>query len=66
MDNLVLCPCGHALSRHDFEGCAGDRLRSCPCSYDRHEALESAVDLARNGGSPAGAGFSSLRGTDAA
>jgi hypothetical protein len=66
MDNLVLCPCGHTLSRHDFDGCAGDRLRSCQCQRDRHEALESAVDLARNGGSPAVAAFNPLRGTDAA
>jgi hypothetical protein len=48
MDDLVLCPCGHALSRHDLGGCAGDRLRRCDCERDRREALESAVDDARN------------------
>ena len=47
MDNLVLCPCGHNLTLHDYAGCAGDRLRSCPCPHDRHAALESAVDNAR-------------------
>jgi hypothetical protein len=48
MDNLVLCPCGHALTRHDVGGCAGDQLRRCGCPRDRHAALESAVDCARN------------------
>ena len=47
MDNLVLCPCGHNLTLHDYAGCAGDRLRSCSCSLDRHAALEAAVDSAR-------------------
>jgi hypothetical protein len=48
MEDLVLCPCGHALTRHDLGGCAGDRLRSCSCTRDRRTALESAVDDARN------------------
>ncbi|HTW82436.1 MAG TPA: hypothetical protein VMD91_00020 [Candidatus Sulfotelmatobacter sp.] len=68
MDNLVLCPCGHALARHDFDGCAGDRLRRCSCPRDRHTALESAVELARNGGAPPVVRFPAprSRGTDAA
>jgi len=47
MENLVLCPCGHSLVHHDYAGCAGDRLRRCDCAYDRHTALEAAVDTAR-------------------
>ncbi len=47
MDNLVLCPCGHNLTQHDYAGCAGDRLRKCPCERDRHGALEAAVDSVR-------------------
>jgi hypothetical protein len=48
MDNLVLCPCGHALTRHDAGGCAGDQVRRCGCPRDRRTALESAVESARN------------------
>jgi hypothetical protein len=47
VENLVLCPCGHSLTQHDYGGCAGERLRHCPCPYDRHAALEAAVDTAR-------------------
>ena len=47
MENLVLCPCGHSLTQHDYAGCAGERLRSCRCPLDRHAALEAAVDTAR-------------------
>ena len=47
MDNLVLCPCGHSLARHDYAGCGGERLRKCPCERDRHAALEAAVDSVR-------------------
>ncbi len=44
MDNLVLCPCGHALSQHDYAGCSGDRFGKCTCAMDRYLALEAAVD----------------------
>lgn len=47
MDNLVLCPCGHSLARHDYAGCSGDRVRSCDCERDRYTALEAAVDSVR-------------------
>jgi hypothetical protein len=47
MDNLVLCPCGHSLAQHDYKGCAGDRLRRCNCEFDRHAALEAAIDSVR-------------------
>jgi hypothetical protein len=47
MDNLVLCPCGHSIANHAYDGCAGDRLRRCACERDRHFALEAAVDTAR-------------------
>lgn len=47
MDNLVLCPCGHSLTHHDYDGCRGDRLRSCSCPRDHHAALEAAVDSVR-------------------
>jgi hypothetical protein len=47
MDNLVLCPCGHNLALHDFDGCAGERLRRCDCKRDRHAALDAAVDSVR-------------------
>ena len=44
MENLVLCPCGHALSKHDLDGCTGDRSQACGCARDRYAALEAAVD----------------------
>jgi hypothetical protein len=44
MENLVLCPCGHALSSHEYAGCVGNRSRPCPCRRDRYAALEAAVD----------------------
>ncbi|HEV2642762.1 MAG TPA: hypothetical protein VGT98_08645 [Candidatus Elarobacter sp.] len=47
MDDLVLCPCGHAMGAHDGGGCGGDRLRPCRCARDRYGALEAAVDDAR-------------------
>ncbi len=47
MDNLVLCPCGHNLTLHDYAGCSGDRLRRCGCERDRHAALEAAVESVR-------------------
>ncbi len=47
MENLVLCPCGHALAEHDYAGCTGDRARPCGCSRDRYAALEAAVDSVR-------------------
>ncbi len=47
MEDLVLCPCGHAMGSHDGGGCAGDRLRSCHCRRDRYRALDAAVDEAR-------------------
>jgi hypothetical protein len=61
MDNLVLCPCGHNLTRHDFTGCAGDRLRRCGCERDRHAALEAAVDSVRTTSS-CGSGYQSRPG----
>jgi hypothetical protein len=64
MDNLVLCPCGHPLTLHDYAGCTGDRLRRCSCELDRHFALEAAVDSART--SPVyGEGLTSRDGTAA-
>ena len=47
MENLVLCPCGHSLTLHEYNGCSGDRVRTCRCTLDRHAALEAAVDSAR-------------------
>ena len=44
MENLVLCPCGHALAQHDYAGCSGDRFGKCGCTKDRYLALEAAVD----------------------
>jgi len=65
MDNLVLCPCGHSLAQHDYDGCAGDRLRKCDCARDRHHALEAAVDSVRT--TPGFAGtFSGRSASDAA
>ena len=63
MDNLVLCPCGHSLALHDYNGCSGDRLRSCRCERDRYAALEAAVDSVRT--APVFGGYVS-RGGDAA
>jgi len=42
----VVCPCGHALSLHDYAGCSGERLRSCPCGRDKRAAFEAAIDTA--------------------
>jgi hypothetical protein len=64
MDNLVLCPCGHNLTLHDYAGCSGDRLRRCGCERDRHAALEAAVDSVRT--VPALATGYGTRSTDAA
>jgi hypothetical protein len=47
MDDLVLCPCGHAMGSHDGGGCSGDRLRPCRCARDRYGALAAAIDEAR-------------------
>lgn len=64
MDNLVLCPCGHSLALHDYNGCSGDRLRSCRCLRDRYLALEAAVDSVRT--VPVFTGGYASRGDDAA
>lgn len=64
MDNLVLCPCGHALTLHDYAGCAGDRLRRCSCERDRHHALEAAVDSVRT--SPGFSNYAARSASDAA
>lgn len=64
MENLVLCPCGHALTSHEYTGCSGDRSRSCTCERDRHAALEAAVDHART--SPVFHGGYAASGGDAA
>jgi hypothetical protein len=48
MNNLVHCPCGHALDRHVAEGClsrAGDP--ACRCKRSEYAALEDAVDAVR-------------------
>jgi len=47
MDNLVLCPCGHALDRHADRGCTGVREMECNCSRTAFEALDAAVESAR-------------------
>jgi hypothetical protein len=47
MEDLVLCPCGHAMGAHGGGGCSGDRLRPCTCARDRYGALDAAVDDAR-------------------
>ena len=48
VDDLVLCPCGHAMTAHDGGGCRGDRMRACRCERDRYGALDAAVDEARS------------------
>lgn len=53
METLVQCPCGHALARHDYEGCSGDRLRGCSCKRDKHAALDAAVDSVKTVAYPA-------------
>jgi len=47
MDTLVLCPCGHAMASHDWEGCRGDRHRRCGCPHSRLGALEAAIYASR-------------------
>ena len=51
MDNLVSCPCGHTLERHDDSGCAGER-GSCSCARTSLEALDAAVAQERAGVPP--------------
>jgi hypothetical protein len=46
MKYLVICPCGHALDRHDASGCTGDG-RPCACRKDVELALDAAVTDAR-------------------
>jgi hypothetical protein len=47
MDELVMCPCGHAMSSHDDAGCHGDRRHRCACPQTRIGALEAAIDASR-------------------
>jgi hypothetical protein len=51
MTNLINCPCGHALERHDSAGCTGEYRRgSCDCHLTPAEALDSAVNAVRRKG----------------
>jgi hypothetical protein len=47
MKYLVYCPCGHALDRHDMEGCAGDGHLPCGCPRSQDIALDAAIEHAR-------------------
>jgi hypothetical protein len=47
MDWLVLCPCGHALTSHDWEGCRGDRFAQCACVHSPQSALDAAIEASR-------------------
>jgi hypothetical protein len=51
MTELISCPCGHALERHDSAGCVGEYRRgSCECPLTPAQALDSAVDAVRRPG----------------
>ncbi|HEX3469266.1 MAG TPA: hypothetical protein VHT05_14395 [Candidatus Elarobacter sp.] len=56
MKYLIFCPCGHALDRHDMEGCSGDGRMPCPCPKSQDVALDAAIEHARTNpwGPPAG------------
>jgi len=45
MEITAGCTCGHALAVHDYDGCAGERLRACPCRRDRKGLLTGGFDL---------------------
>ncbi len=47
MDSLVLCPCGHNMASHDWDGCRGDRFSTCGCRQSRQGALEAAIYASR-------------------
>lgn len=47
MDSMVLCPCGHAMTFHDWGGCRGDRFARCACVRTPQAALEAAVEDSR-------------------
>lgn len=48
MKSLVLCPCGHPLTRHAEAGCTGERAQACACPYDADKALDAAILDARS------------------
>ena len=48
MKSLVLCPCGHALTRHAEAGCTGEKVHACACALNADEALEAAILDARS------------------
>ena len=41
---LVHCPCGHALDRHNNDGCAGIGAGGCECRHSELEALDAAIN----------------------
>ena len=48
MKNLVICPCGHAISRHDYAGCVGEQFHpGCACQLTESAALNAAIDEAK-------------------
>lgn len=49
--NLVKCPCGHTLSRHDAMGCGSDQFaNNCSCKLTPWHALDAAIAEVRRPG----------------
>ena len=45
-ETILICACDHVIGTHDADGCAGGRLRSCPCRLSREAVLAEAIDRA--------------------
>jgi hypothetical protein len=51
--NLIKCPCGHTLNRHDIMGCQGAHLANdCSCKMNAWLALDAAIAEVRRPGPP--------------
>lgn len=51
MTNLISCPCGHTLGRHNEAGCHGAQIGDgCTCTFAPSEALDAAVAAVRRPG----------------
>jgi len=48
MKYLVFCRCSHNLEAHGPEGCVGERGQVCTCRLDQFDALNAAIDSARD------------------
>ena len=66
IEQEMVCRCGHLPSRHDFAGCAGDRLRHCTCERDEHGAIVSVFETPPMAAPSFTIAYTARRGVDAA